>query len=405
MKEKIIILVLFSFIFNFSFSQDTERDLLMKAISEINYKKYDNAKKIITNLILENSLNKDYYLTLGECYFKQKKYEKANSQFKLAIKNKSKKAYYKVAECYSLLNNELKAIEYLKLYLKTSNKLLQSQIKTNPNFANINNSKTWTNVWKTKYYTNYELKLDDALYLTSKGDFTNAYDILDKLIIQNKQRHKAHEMRGDLLFLDNDYTNAAKEYKKASDIKKHNINYIEKTANAYFKARSYKKSLKYCNKAILEKRHSANIYLLKAKNKKALKKYNSAENLINKFLTFYPNNSEALNLAGTILYSKKEYLEALKKYNLLLADKNNAKVKAKYYINRADAYMAVSMYENTTKDLSMALDLNPKQKETYYKRGFAKLKSKDQNGACKDFKRAYNLGYYKASDMLMKYCN
>jgi len=404
MIRKIIVLSIFSFIFNFTFSQEDKDDIFMKAVSEIHYKKYDSAENLLNQLILKNSRDNKLYMTLGKCFYKQKKYNKAKEQYLLAIKHKNKKAFYNIAECYSQLNNELKAIEYLKLYLKNTNKLLQSQIKLNPEFANISNSKAWVNLWKTKHYNNYELKLDEAKFSISKGDYANAYDILDKLIIQNKQRHKAHEMRADLLILDNDFYAASKSYAIASEIKKNNIIYLEKTATALFKAKKNKKSLKYCNKAISKKPYNTKLYLLKAKNKKALKEYNNAETSINKFLKYYPDNNEALNLAGTIYYAKKEYLEALKKYNILLSEEANYKKKAEYFINRADAYMAVSMYENTVKDLSMALDLSPKLKEVYYKRGMAKLKSKDQNGACSDFKKAYSLGYYKASDVLMKYC-
>lgn len=405
MRRKIYILLFFLFVYNFSFSQEEINEYLL-ASSKIHYKKYDDAEKILKNLISKNNRNAKQFMALGNLYFIEEKYEDAIKQYSVAMKNKNEFALYKIAECYSKLNDAAKTVEYLKLYLKTNNKLLQSEIKLNPNFSNIEETKEWINLWKKEYYNNYEKKLDEAKYLISKGDETNAFDVLDKLIVQSDRRHKAYEMRGDLLMQKGEYKNAAKSYEKASEIKNHNEIYKSKVAKAYFNDKNYKKSLKFCKSVISEDEDNINIVLLKAQNEFELKKYNKANTTIQKFLKYYPDNAEALNLYGKTFYYKKQYLKALEKYNVLLSDKTTDKqtLKAKYFENRADAYMAVSMYENVIKDLSMALDLNPNLPEVYYKRGIAKIRAKKTVEACYDFKFAYSKGYYKASDMLMKYC-
>jgi len=409
MVKKIYILLFISFVYNFSYSQE-ETNKYMLAISKIHYEKYDEAERLLTKLISENSRDNKLYLALGNLYFKEEKYEDASKQFLLAMKNKNAKAIYNIAECYSKMDDTIRAIEYLKLYLKTNNKLLQSEIKLNPNFKNIESSKDWVSLWKTEYYNKYEKKLDEAKFLISKDDYTNAFDILDKLIIQNSRHHRAYEMRGDLLMQKGEYKNASKSFEKASKIKVHNTVYKEKNAEAYFNDKNYKKSLKFCNEVLKENTNNIQTYLLKAKNLLELEKFNKAKNTIDVVLKFYPDNDEALNIAGLCLYNKKQYIKALEKYNQLLSDNGDMKAlktkspKPDYFINRADAYMAVSMYENVIKDLSMALDLNPKLQEVYYKRGIAKVKANKKVEACYDFKFAYSLGYYKASDMLMKYC-
>lgn len=404
MTKRIIILLFISVIFNVSYSQEDVIDNYMLVISKIHYKEYEEAEILLTKLISENNRNDKLYMTLGKCYYEQEKYEQAVKEYVLAMKNKNKIASYKIAECYSKMNDENEAIEYLKIYLKTNNKLLQSQIKLNPAFSNIETSKAWINLWKEEHYNNYEKKLDEAKFLSSKGDFANAFDIIDKLIIQNPMRHKAHEIRGDMLVLKNEYVNAAKSYIKALSIKKHNKVYREKAMKSYFKSNNYKSSLKICKEAIKENPEDASLYLWKAKNEFSLKKYNKVETSIEEFLKYYPINDEALNLVGKVYYNKKKYLKALEKYNVLLSDESKIVPKAEYFINRADAYMAVSMFNNAEKDLSMALDLNPKLPEVYYKRGLARLKANNKFDACSDFKKAYNLGYYDAINYTMKYC-
>lgn len=409
MVRKLNILIIFLFSFSFAYSQDDFNEY-MTAISDIHYKRYEKVEKELLNLILNDNSNANYYMTLGECFFIQGKYEQAAKLYKSAMNNKKKKAIYKIAECYSKIDSTDKAIEYLKIYLKTKDKLLQSEIKLNPNFKNIENSKAWHSLWKTEFYNKTEKKLSEAKYLISKEDYVNAFDILDKLIIQNNRRHRAYEMRGDLLMIKGEFKNATNSYIKASEIKVRNSFYKEKIAKAYFKDKNYKKSLKFCNEAIKENPYNETTYLLKAQNLLFLKKYNRSKDITDLILKYYPDNDEALNIAGLCLYNKKDYIKALEKYNVLLSDNEHVKTlqakspKPDYYINRADAYMAVSMYENVIKDLSMALDLNPKLPEVYYKRGIAKVKANKKVEACYDFKFAYSKGYYKASDMLLKYC-
>lgn len=401
MHKKTIILILGLLVFNITFSQNDDKNEYMQALADIHYKKYENAEKLLVKLISENNRNNKLYNTLGNCYFKQQKYSDALIQYKKAYKQKNKIATYRIAECYSMLNNPVKAVEYLKIYLKTKDKFLQSEIKLNSNFSNIENSKLWVNLWKTKNYNSYEEKLSEAKFSISKQDFAEAFDILDLLIIKNNKRHKAHELRGDLLMLTKEFKNAGESFAKASEIKKHNYIYKKKTANAFLLAGKFKKAYKFCNNAISENPFDAEMYLLKAKIENKQKKYDNADISINYFLKYYPDNSEALNLAGKVLYNKEDYIDALEKYTFSL---KNDTSKPEYFINRADAYLAVSMFDNAEKDLSMALDLNPKQPEVYFKRAIAKLKAHKTQEACSDFEKAYNKGYYDASFYMMKYC-
>ncbi|MCF6365101.1 MAG: tetratricopeptide repeat protein [Bacteroidales bacterium] len=401
MKKQLIISILLLLLFSVSYSQESNIDLYKEVKSDIYYKRFEDAKTKLNNLIKENNRDQTAYMLLGETFFKQNKYTEAANQYKKAMKLNNKIASYKIAECYALLNSEVSAVEYLKLYLKTNSKILQSEIKLNPAFSNIENSKSWINLWKGEHYTNYEKRLDEAKYLISKEKYTEAFDITDYLLHKNKRRHKALAMRGDIFIHKGEYKNAAKEYSLASEIKKKSYQYNKKAALAYFTIKKYNKAINYCNLAIKNNPLETDILLLKTKIEINTKKYDEAQNTINQFLKYYPDNAEALNLAGAILYNKRKYIEALEKFNLCL--KNNTP-KAEYFIGRADTYMAVSMYENAVSDYSMALDLNPKLPEVYYKKGIANLKAFNNEDACADFHKATELGYYKASDYIVKYC-
>ena len=401
MRKQLIILLLISLIYSISYSQENKIDLYRKAKSEIYYKRYENAEKLLKTIISENNREETAYLLLGELNYKQRKYSEAVKHYKEAMKQKSKIASYHIAECYALLNDEISAVEYLKIYLNTTDKTFQSEIKLNSSFNEIKTSKAWINLWKEEHYNNYEKKLGEAQYLIQKGDYNEAFTIIDHLLHKNKRRHKALGMRADILMLTGEYKSAAKSYTLASEIKNKNYIYNSKAALAYFKEEKYNKAYDQCNLAIHNNPYKSDIILLKTKTEIKLKEYNEASETINQFLKYYPDNSEALNLSGTILYNKREYINALEQYNLCL---EQTPEKAEYFINRADTYMAVSMYKNAAKDFSMALDLNPKLAEVYYKKGIANIKAFNKEEACSDFKKAQDLGYYKASDYIIKYC-
>ena len=154
MRKQLIILLLISFIYGISYSQENKIDLYRKAQSDIHYKRYGNAENLLNNLISENNRDKTAYILLGELNFKQEKYSDAANYYKEALKQKSKIASYRIAECYALLNDEISAVEYLKIYLNTNDKLLQSEIKLNPAFKNIKNSKVWVNLRKEEQSSN-----------------------------------------------------------------------------------------------------------------------------------------------------------------------------------------------------------------------------------------------------------
>lgn len=381
-------------------SQVSADDLYMNAI--VLSKNSDNEKAIeaLNKAKISDNSNEKIYFLLGECYYNNFEYKTAADNFNKSYKLKNNNALYKIAECYSQLDKPYKSVEYLKLYLETKDKLLKSEIRSNKAFRNIEDSKAWINLWKEKHYNNYEKKLDDAKYLISKEDYANAFNILDKLLIKNNKRYRALEMRGDILNHTSDYKNAAKDYLAASGIKKKNIRYKIKAADAWFKAEKYKRSFELYKLIIEENPFEIDILINKARTELFLSENSNAQNTITSYLKHFPEDPTALNISGMIFYSEKDYINALIKFNLCLKIDQS---KPEYFINRGDTYSAVKMFENAVYDYSMALDLNPKQAEVYYKRGITNLNI-NKNESCNDFKEALRMNYHKANDYIVRHC-
>jgi len=397
------IYILFTALFSsfVTLSQTTENNLYQKALSEYSQKHYDKTISLINNANLSD-LNDDKFLMLrGDSYFETADFDKALADYLKALKLKNKTATLKIAECYSQLNLPYKSVEYLKLYLKTPDKLLLSEIKLMPAFAEIENSKAWIDLWKENYYNSYEKKLDEAEYQLKKGDYAVALDIIDKILIKNKKRHKAFEIRGDLLLITKDYKNAAAAYLKASEIKKHNLTYKTKTANTLYLIKKYKRAENIYNEITANKYYNPEILLNKTKNEVELKKYSEAKQSIKLFLSFFPDNAEAYYLSGKIHSFENENIAALEDFNQSI-EKDNSK--PQYYISCGDTYLKTKTYESAVYSYSMALDLDPKLSEVWYKKGLAEIKLYKYSEACEDLKKAKSMNYNKADDLLFKHC-
>ncbi len=398
-RINILLIILFSgFLIN---SQTAENNLYQKVLSEYLQKHYEQVISILNTEDLSLLNDSKLYLLAGNCYYKLNKYDEAILKYSKALKLKNKTALLKLAECYTQINKPYKATEYLKIYLKTPNKLLQSEVKLLPAFSKIENEKPWINLWKDKYYNSYEKKLDEAKYQISKNDYATAFDILDKLIIKNGRRHKAYEMRGDLLMLTKDYKSAANSYLKAAEIKKHNLIYKTKAADMLFLLKKYRKAETVYNEIVNDKYYNPDILLNKAKNEMKLKKYTDASNNILQFLTYFPDNAEAYYVSGKIHSLTHENIAALEDYNKAIKKDNS---KPEYFISCGDAFLKTGTFKSAVNSYSMALDLNPKIAEAWYKKGAAEVKLYKFTEACEDLKKAKSMNYNKADDLLFKHC-
>ncbi len=386
---------------NISSQININDSLYVLSITKIDNKQYSQAIELLNRIIENEPNNFNLYLKKAEVFYFQANYKSAILDFEKACKLEKNCASYQLAECYSQLNNAKKASDYIRIYLKSKNKLFPEEIKLNPAFSNIENSNEWKKIWKEKYYSKYEMKLSEAKYLSSKNDYAEAFEILDIILIKSNNKHRAYSMRGDIFMLVKDYKNAAKDYSHAIKIRKKNIDYLYKRANAYLLAHKYKKALKDYNLLIDKDPRKLILFYKRATVNNELKKYKKALSDINIFLKFYTKNKEALFLCGRINYNNDNFFKALEVLNICVElDKTNPK----YFEKRGDIHFNTRTYNYAIKDYYLALDLSPKSGEIYFKIGNTYFKQGYYKRACENWKRAEQLDYYKASDFLVKYC-
>lgn len=72
--------------------------------------------------------------------------------------------------------------------------------------------------------------------------------------------------------------------------------------------------------------------------------------------------------------------------------------------NRANKKFTNKDYYGAIADYTKAIEIDPNYAKTYYNRGIAKIYLNDQNGACKDARKAQELGA-DASELISLICN
>ncbi|NJM14689.1 MAG: hypothetical protein HC896_04285 [Bacteroidales bacterium] len=118
------------------------------------------------------------------------------------------------------------------------------------------------------------------------------------------------------------------------------------------------------------------------------------------YLNLFPEDTAARFLCGNIYYNAQKYLKALECFNACLVQN---KAEPAYFLARGKTYMQSSTYKYAAKDFSMALDLQPSA-EGYLLKGLARQKLNEAEGACHDWRKAYQLGNKEAMGYILDNC-
>jgi len=73
--------------------------------------------------------------------------------------------------------------------------------------------------------------------------------------------------------------------------------------------------------------------------------------------------------------------------------------------NRGYMFGQQSKFEESKSHMDAILKIEPQSGKALYVRGMAKINMKDNEGACKDWKRAIELGYEDIDGVIEKHCN
>lgn len=163
----------------------------------------------------------------------------------------------------------------------------------------------------------------------------------------------------------------------------------------------YQEAIQELSTAISMREEFAQAYYNRADAYSKLNQQDKAVEDYTRFLQLRPDHLKAY-MSRSICYARlKKYDEALKDINFVIGkDQNNAEA----YLNRGVIYLNTNEYQKAVNDFTTTLKFRPNFNYAYFNRGLAKVNIGDQNGACADLQRAYQLGFKQAGGALQKYC-
>jgi len=394
---KIWIIIFFA-IAQSSFAQNS-----LKYILKAEFLLVDNQTEISSQYI-DSVGNANYYSEnlKGRIYSQLKDWDKAIVAFKKSNTFKTNYSDYELAKAYAKKLNKDSAFYYLKHHLDSEYKKKSNFISLDTNIRLIRNSSLWSELNLKSYYSKAETELEQAIYYKDKNELSLALDILDDLIVNDKNYADAYYYRAQFIIkLNKDYKYAFKDLKKAIKLEPSNDMFTSALSTYYLKGHKYKPALNLLKKEIILFPYNLQDYLLIAEAYYRTGDYDNAIGNINIYLDISFRNIDALKLAGQIYYDKGDYPASI---NLLTEAMYINMRRIDILVARGKSYLENDEYQRAGMDFNIALDLDPNNGELWYLKGLAYMYQEKMRQACKYFTKASYLNYYKAEEYLLKEC-
>ncbi len=363
---------------------------------------YDSALVHFEEALRQRPGETDLYLYLGKTYFALRNYPAARDAFYEVEKRKKGMGSYYLAKSEIKLNHPQQALKYLRIHLSSRYKLPEAAILLDEDLSTLEGSSGWQQLWNEKeWYSRGDRKYQQALFLKDQGDYLEAINLLNELDKQGYSRSKVRAVKA-AIYAELDNRKASRSELKAavkSDVR--NLDAVQQLALIQVAEGNVQEALTGLNRVIRQDPARFDAWLQRAGARSMMGDLSGAMEDMERYLTYFPEDHEALYKKGMIQYENRKYLDAIQSFNRALAlEKGNAQ----YYFARGMTYAATGTTRYAEKDMSMALDLDPLNGEIWFEKG----KLADQMGnrvhACHCYQKAYQYGVFEAGDLLNKNC-
>lgn len=343
----------------------------------------------------------EWYFHNGRAYFMQGDLSNAQIQFDLAFSSGYSDACLWQARCYALQGDPQNAISYLNKYLNINTQTNISYIAKDTCFRQLHQSNEWFMLWQKDWGNEETSLINEADYHLRRKDYKRAHSHIEEILKPDKVSGSLYafnaliyEREGNIHLALNEINYALAKQSENKDFLLQKVDYLI-LLDEYKDAYSILSSLLTNSPEDFDIRYQRTIIAIKSEN------FDDAKEDL-KLLLKYSQTDDMVFLSGQINYAMGNYIDALRSFNRLLKeDKSNAS----YFKARGMTYYKTRTFIQAGNDLSMSLDMDPKDPEANYYKGLSENALGDKTMACYYMNRAKKYNYLPAAAFISQNCS
>jgi tetratricopeptide (TPR) repeat protein len=375
---------------------------------------YAKALESFTVAISRNNADERLFLYRGRVLLQLKDYENAISDFNEANEIIPGIGDLWLAKASALSGDGDKALAFLKSHLSSDFRLPEDSIKKDRAFEDLHASQGWYALWEKEWYTDQEKAAGEVTYYLKKSEPDKAVTYLDEEISKLQASPRLFALRGKVYLKQGNYASAIADYTSALNLEKKagqgqqmstlnpEESHYYNRALAFLGAGKFKEALADFNRAMREFPENFEGYLKRAEAYAGMENFDAARKDVLFYLGYFRDDQKAVFQCGEYYYDGGDYMNALKYFNINLKEDP---VNGMYFKARGKTYLKTATYKYAMSDLSMSLDLNPEDAETWMYLGLAKIQSGDKTNGCSDLHKAQQLGNTEVLRYIIDNCN
>ncbi|MFO7616428.1 MAG: tetratricopeptide repeat protein [Bacteroidales bacterium] len=312
----------------------------------------------------------------------------------------SARASYQLARLYALENEPEKATDHLARHLASENRYPEVQIKTDPAFASIEESRPWIRLWQRDWYSDYENLLREGDYLLSRDDPEGASKIAEQLLLMEPLSAETHFLKARLEYGQGKRKQASQLLDRSIQLGGARTVLLERILQFCMDTRDFERVNSVSSRLIRLDPSNPDYYFSRALGRIAEGKESMVAREMEAISAIGIAPAElfyqaALRLTGSTPDRAEQYLNQAIESGTL---------DARFYYLRGSVRNTLGKHSLALDDMAMSLDINPNQPDLYFERAEIRLSIGDTEGACHDWRKSLSQGNRNAPDRLYKYC-
>jgi len=362
---------------------------------------YNKAVESFSLAIMHNNADEQLYIKRGASLLKVNDIDLAVADFSEANLLNEGVADLWLARSFAISDDNNKAMLFLKKHLNSAFRLPEDSIKKDPTFDKLQVTPEWYSLWQQDLYSATEKVAAEVHYYAKKKLYDQAINLLDDEVAKSPVDPNLAFLRGRIFLLQGNYAAAIADFSTALNVDKSIASGYSQRGLAYLKAGRYKDAVNDFNKALKEEPGNFNLYRQRAEAFAGQQAWGAAIKELSFIMKYFENDLQANFQCGEYYFKSEDYINALKCFNRNLKEDPNNGV---YYKARGKTYLKTATYRYAISDLSMSLDLQPGDAETWMYLGIARIQSGDKENGCSDLEKAQRMGGTEALRYIIESC-